>query len=416
MEARSLFAVVALIFLLWMIRTWIKWDLQSRRARKSREQLRSRLSNSAFVERVRPAVQVAHPSQDRIAAQHAQGQSADNDREEIRRLEARLAQMHKELEHSRTQLSQLSLQNSSARRGELKLGTTVDKLTAQLKAQEQQIQRQVHAVEQMDKLKKQLFDKHRELEQIKQTNARTEETLIQFRSGAQKAALLEQKLSSQLLHNERLDNELARLRNEIRNRDSKIQQLQKNPASAKVRNDETGVNVATVTARKEKLRLAVKEVEAAAAQAGQSDLELRRLKSELEALSVDSPDSSKRIADMQQRLHELRSALSEQNSTTPQGELPLTGQPDSLHEGRTEPLYKAPDYQDDLKKIKGIGPVMERTLNELGVTTFAQLANFDQQDIDRVSAAIDAFPGRIQRDDWVGKAKLQQRQKYGESA
>jgi len=60
--------------------------------------------------------------------------------------------------------------------------------------------------------------------------------------------------------------------------------------------------------------------------------------------------------------------------------------------------------KDDLKKIKGIGPVMERTLNALGVTTFQQLADFTQEDIDKVSEAIDAFPGRIERDDWVGKA------------
>ena len=48
---------------------------------------------------------------------------------------------------------------------------------------------------------------------------------------------------------------------------------------------------------------------------------------------------------------------------------------------------------------------MERTLNELGVSTFKQLADFQQVDIDKVSKAIGSFPGRIERDDWVGKAK-----------
>ena len=69
------------------------------------------------------------------------------------------------------------------------------------------------------------------------------------------------------------------------------------------------------------------------------------------------------------------------------------------------PLYEPPSYTDDLKMIKGIGPVMEATLNELGVTTFKQLADFTQSDIDKVSKAIGAFPGRIERDDWVGKAR-----------
>lgn len=70
-----------------------------------------------------------------------------------------------------------------------------------------------------------------------------------------------------------------------------------------------------------------------------------------------------------------------------------------------QPLFSAPGKSDDLKQIKGIGPVMERTLNDLGVTTFQQLAEFTPEDVDKVSAAIGAFPGRIERDGWVEKAR-----------
>ena len=48
---------------------------------------------------------------------------------------------------------------------------------------------------------------------------------------------------------------------------------------------------------------------------------------------------------------------------------------------------------------------MESVLNSHGVTTFHQLANFTSEDIERVSEAIGTFPGRIERDDWVGRAK-----------
>ena len=61
--------------------------------------------------------------------------------------------------------------------------------------------------------------------------------------------------------------------------------------------------------------------------------------------------------------------------------------------------------QDDLKRIKGIGPSIEEKLNALGVYAFRQIANFTPEDEDKVSDAIEFFPGRIQRDEWVRQAR-----------
>ncbi|MEM1163416.1 MAG: hypothetical protein AAGJ28_20995 [Pseudomonadota bacterium] len=76
-------------------------------------------------------------------------------------------------------------------------------------------------------------------------------------------------------------------------------------------------------------------------------------------------------------------------------------------------LAERPDEIDDLKRIKGVGPVMEQVLNDKGVYLFHQLANFSMRDIAWVNSAIDAFPGRIERDDWVGQAQALYREKYG---
>lgn len=73
--------------------------------------------------------------------------------------------------------------------------------------------------------------------------------------------------------------------------------------------------------------------------------------------------------------------------------------------GRRRPLFDAPAERDDLKRISGIGPVMERHLNELGVVSFAQLAAFSEEDVARVDAALEDFHGRIVRDNWVGQAR-----------
>ena len=59
---------------------------------------------------------------------------------------------------------------------------------------------------------------------------------------------------------------------------------------------------------------------------------------------------------------------------------------------------------DDLTRIKGIGPVLKGKLNRLGITSFQQIADFTQADIDRIDVTLD-FPGRIQRERWVEQAK-----------
>ncbi len=59
---------------------------------------------------------------------------------------------------------------------------------------------------------------------------------------------------------------------------------------------------------------------------------------------------------------------------------------------------------DDLKRIRGIGPVLEKVLNKLGIYYFHQIASFSREDIDRVDDYL-SFSGRIDREDWVGQAK-----------
>ncbi len=70
-----------------------------------------------------------------------------------------------------------------------------------------------------------------------------------------------------------------------------------------------------------------------------------------------------------------------------------------------EALFTPPEgTPDDLKKITGVGPVLEKKLNALGITRLDQVANFSDEDIAKVDDALN-FKGRISRDDWVGQAK-----------
>ncbi|MEC8264617.1 MAG: hypothetical protein VX011_03700, partial [Candidatus Thermoplasmatota archaeon] len=62
--------------------------------------------------------------------------------------------------------------------------------------------------------------------------------------------------------------------------------------------------------------------------------------------------------------------------------------------------------QDDLQVIKGIGPFIEEKLNALGITTYRQIANMTAKLEDEVNEAIEFFPGRVKRDQWVAQAKM----------
>jgi predicted flap endonuclease-1-like 5' DNA nuclease len=60
---------------------------------------------------------------------------------------------------------------------------------------------------------------------------------------------------------------------------------------------------------------------------------------------------------------------------------------------------------DDLKRIRGIGVLIEKRLNAMGVTRYEHVANWTSGDIDRISQVLE-FRGRIERESWVEQARI----------
>jgi predicted flap endonuclease-1-like 5' DNA nuclease len=60
---------------------------------------------------------------------------------------------------------------------------------------------------------------------------------------------------------------------------------------------------------------------------------------------------------------------------------------------------------DDLKRIRGIGVLIEKKLNSLGITQYEQVANWTGADIERISRILD-FKGRIEREHWIEQARI----------
>ena len=69
--------------------------------------------------------------------------------------------------------------------------------------------------------------------------------------------------------------------------------------------------------------------------------------------------------------------------------------------------------KDDLREVYGIGEVISKMLNEMGITSFRQIARFTPADVATIEDALEFFPDRIVRDDWMSSARELHITKYG---
>lgn len=123
-----------------------------------------------------------------------------------------------------------------------------------------------------------------------------------------------------------------------------------------------------------------------------------------ETLRMQLDDVERHFADMEkQQRKALKQARRATNGAALNGEEKLENQPESDKE------------VDDLKAIVGIGKVFEHTLNDLGIFTFKQIANFTIEDVARVNAELKEFKGRMEQDDWIGQAKELYYKKYADA-
>ncbi|WP_323763407.1 NADH-quinone oxidoreductase subunit E [Marinovum sp.] len=84
----------------------------------------------------------------------------------------------------------------------------------------------------------------------------------------------------------------------------------------------------------------------------------------------------------------------------PEGEAVTVGQRPQALEGPRD------GKGDDLKKIKGIGPKLEKMCHRLGFYHFDQIANWSEEEVAWVDHNLEGFKGRVSRDDWMSQAKV----------
>jgi NADH-quinone oxidoreductase subunit E len=113
--------------------------------------------------------------------------------------------------------------------------------------------------------------------------------------------------------------------------------------------------------------------------------------------------AKQRIARLEQELNEARTAPRPAAAPLPAAE-PVAATPDESAGAPPEGLSAPEGEPDDLKKISGIGPGIEKTLHGLGIYHFRQIAGFTSDNVAWVNQRL-RFKGRIEREEWIEQAR-----------
>ncbi len=128
---------------------------------------------------------------------------------------------------------------------------------------------------------------------------------------------------------------------------------------------------------------------------------------EVKSILKSSGERYKKLREAGKPLYEIRSATPRPIPETGPKKKPAEADPAKVSSllgtvGTFDPATQTPD---DLKRIKGIGPQMEDTLNQIGIYTYGQVSRMGEREYELLDSITGAFPGRAQRDDWAGQAK-----------
>lgn len=123
-------------------------------------------------------------------------------------------------------------------------------------------------------------------------------------------------------------------------------------------------------------------------------------------LGLENVRLNARIAALQGKLNQMVSAAGETPPPAWARNGGANGAPQSGVETKAPLLLEAAPAGggDDLKKIGGVGPKIEAALKEIGVYTFAQIADWGVAEAAWIDEKF-AFPGRVQREQWIEQAK-----------
>ncbi len=197
-------------------------------------------------------------------------------------------------------------------------------------------------------------------------------------------------------------------------RHSKVK-LEEELAAARSEVASASSSLASARTAADGLQARIAELEESGTSSADPDGRIASLETELSRVRDDRDATARKLADLEAEHAGCAAELAEAPSAAPTPDLPDRDVAVArVAEIATRTRGGGPTVEDDLKKIHGVGPKLEKLLKSMDITSFRQVAGFTGEDIQYVTAALDAFPGRIERDDWMSSAAEEHMKKYGE--
>ncbi len=241
----------------------------------------------------------------------------------------------------------------------------------------------------LEPLEQQLSERDRQIEEFERLRS---EIAREQEEDRRQAEELTNRLERELADARRqLQRQIERNRKQDTVHRSVVQDLQRR-LSAQRNDDERAVLQRTIEELEQSAGTAEASWRRLLAERDSSMAGLRQQVVELEQQSTDMQDHERRIDALQEQLRHVERSRDEEIER-------YRRRLDRL------PHPLAPGVDDDLQRIRGIGPKLSKRLRDLGIWSFAQIAQWTEEDVERISRQIGAFSGRIQRDDWVQSAR-----------
>lgn len=136
------------------------------------------------------------------------------------------------------------------------------------------------------------------------------------------------------------------------------------------------------------LRIAVTERDDARSAHRQSETRGERLRAELEVLHGIHERMLDDIERLKARLEEAELELKTSGESRPPAWL----------------MIQPYGPRDDLQRLQGVDPLLERTLNRLGIYHFHQIARFEASDVEWLIEHLEGIPEHTIRDSWIADA------------
>ncbi|MGI9292068.1 MAG: helix-hairpin-helix domain-containing protein [Gammaproteobacteria bacterium] len=207
-----------------------------------------------------------------------------------------------------------------------------------------------------------------------------------------------------------LANELVVMKEAVAERDHRLQELKLRLAEVSMPPEETAVDVDTIT----NIKIS-KEIRALQNRIDEQKREIAELRHENISVEKRLEGAARRFSLWRERFKPLTKRIRQQHLIMNElrEELRLRDQADSAPQSQpvtemaaeSPPPVETPPTTDNLRSIRGIGPAMERKLQDQGIYSLRQLAELKNEELLDLARKLGVSKKQLQKNSWARQAR-----------